>query len=342
MGDEITQELALRCLRYDPLTGVLRHRERSDRSESWNARYAGEVAGGKDGSAGYLKIKVNGQQILQHRLIWLMQTGEWPEQIDHIDRDRENNKWENLREVSQATNNHNRKYYTKSTTFIPSGHKGVSFNRSSGKWAARRICGGQHDQRRLGQYSDLNDAIYAVRQDLEDRGIGLFGERPAVPVKYFDPEIPKLGCVDGSDWVDLYVNDIVPNNIGLHVPAVDRMDGEAFDVSCPSGMPFSVKVMFGVAMELPPGKEAQLVPRSSTFKNYGMILANSMGIIDNSFAGPSDQWFANWMCWRPFEMDRWARIAQFRIVDKMKRHDFIENDLSHNVNRGGEGSTGVK
>ncbi len=90
--DSLTQELALQLLSYDPETGILRRKSN------------GKVAGGVT-SSGYITVLVNGRRYLAHRVIWLMLYGEWPpEQIDHINRIRHDNRAVNLRAVSHAEN----------------------------------------------------------------------------------------------------------------------------------------------------------------------------------------------------------------------------------------------
>lgn len=101
-------------------------------------------------------------------------------------------------------------------------------------------------------------------------------------------------------------------------------------------------IPLGVAMELPPGYEAHIVPRSSTFKNFGIIQTNSIGIIDNSYCGDGDWWFYPAYAIRDTKIEVNDRICQFRIVEKQPMVDFCEVDTLGNKNRGGHGSTGVK
>lgn len=101
-------------------------------------------------------------------------------------------------------------------------------------------------------------------------------------------------------------------------------------------------IPLGVAMELPKGYEAHLVPRSSTFKNFGIIQANSIGIIDSSYCGDNDYWFFPALAIRDTVINFNDRICQFRIMPTMKKNKFIiAEHLSHR-DRGGHGSTGIR
>ena len=110
-------------------------------------------------------------------------------------------------------------------------------------------------------------------------------------------------------------------------------------------------IPLGVSMQLPEGYEAHVAPRSSTFKNYGIIMTNSVGIIDNSYCGDNDVWHFPALCVssRTNEYMKKGtmiykndRICQFRIVKKQPEVEFEEVDTLGNADRGGIGSTGVK
>ena len=96
----------------------------------------------------------------------------------------------------------------------------------------------------------------------------------------------------------------------------------------------------GVSMELPSGYEAHVVPRSSTPKNFGIICANSIGIIDNSFNGDDDIWKFPAYAIKDTVIKEGDRICQFRIVKNQKQIEFKEVETLGNENRGGYGSTG--
>ena len=100
-------------------------------------------------------------------------------------------------------------------------------------------------------------------------------------------------------------------------------------------------IPLGVAMELPEGYEAHLIPRSSTFKKYGIIQTNSPGLIDESYCGDEDWWYMPVLAHRATIIGKNDRIAQFRIVKKMEEVEFDEVLFLGNESRGGHGSTGV-
>ena len=99
-------------------------------------------------------------------------------------------------------------------------------------------------------------------------------------------------------------------------------------------------IPLGIAMELPEGYEAILAPRSSTFKNHGILLANSIGIIDESYKGDNDEWHFPALAIRDTTIPINDRICQFRIVKHQPAVEFVVVDSLGNVNRGGIGSTG--
>lgn len=141
-----------------------------------------------------------------------------------------------------------------------------------------------------------------------------------IKIKYFTEDIDKLTYVDGkSDWIDLRASE-----------TVELKKGE-----------FKL-IPLGVAMELPNGYEAHLVPRSSTFKNYGIIQTNHMGVIDATYCGNNDQWFMPVYAVRDTEIHINDRICQFRIVENQPNLYFNEVKYLNGVNRGGFGSTGIK
>lgn len=140
-----------------------------------------------------------------------------------------------------------------------------------------------------------------------------------IKVKYVTKEAGKLCFVEGkSDWIDLRA---------------------AEDVVMKKGE-FKL-ISLGVVMQLPEGYEAHVVPRSSTFKNFGVIQANSVGIIDNSYCGDEDVWHFPALAMRDTEIHANDRICQFRIVKNQPAVSFTEVACLGNEDRGGFGSTGV-
>lgn len=139
-----------------------------------------------------------------------------------------------------------------------------------------------------------------------------------IKIKYFSDKIEKLTYIDGkSDWIDLRA---------------------AEDVVLKKG-DFKL-IPLGVAMELPKGYEAHVVPRSSTFKNFGVIQTNHQGVIDCSYCGDNDQWFMPVYAVRDTEIHVNDRICQFRIMENQPRIVFDEVAHLENDDRGGHGSTG--
>lgn len=139
-----------------------------------------------------------------------------------------------------------------------------------------------------------------------------------IKIKYFTDKIEKLRYIDGkSDWIDLRA---------------------AEEVTLKKGE-FRL-IPLGVAMELPEGYEAHVVPRSSTFKNFGLIQVNSMGVIDASYCGDGDQWFVPMLAVRDTEIHINDRICQFRIMKNQPTVGFKEVEHLDGPDRGGFGTTG--
>ena len=99
-------------------------------------------------------------------------------------------------------------------------------------------------------------------------------------------------------------------------------------------------ISLGVSMELPEGYYAQIVPRSSTCKNYGIFMANSIGIIENNYCGDDDIWGFPAVAIRDTEIKKGTRICQFRLVKQEVVVEFEQVDHLGKANRGGFGSTG--
>ena len=93
-------------------------------------------------------------------------------------------------------------------------------------------------------------------------------------------------------------------------------------------------------MKLPEGYEAHIVPRSSTFKHWGILQTNHMGVIDNSYCGNNDVWMFPALATRDVLIEKNSRICQFRIQKKMDEVTFLHVDELRNVDRGGFGSSG--
>lgn len=142
-----------------------------------------------------------------------------------------------------------------------------------------------------------------------------------IKIKYISDKIKKLKFIDGdkSDWIDLRAAENV------------KMKKGDFKL-----------ISLGVAMELPAGYEAHVVPRSSTFNNFGIIQTNHMGVIDESYCGDNDVWKFPAYALRDTEIHINDRICQFRIMKKMDSISFEKVDNLDNENRGGFGTTGKR
>lgn len=139
-----------------------------------------------------------------------------------------------------------------------------------------------------------------------------------IQIKYFTDKIEKLRYIDGkSDWIDLRA---------------------AEDVELKAGE-FKL-IPLGVAMKLPKGYEAHVVPRSSTFKNFGVIQTNHCGIIDETYCGDNDQWFMPVLAVRDTVIHVNDRICQFRIMEHQPAISFEKVAALAAEDRGGFGSTG--
>ena len=141
-----------------------------------------------------------------------------------------------------------------------------------------------------------------------------------IKIKYFTDKIDKLTYIGGkSDWIDL-----------RSAEDVDLKAGEW------------KMIPLGVAMKLPKGYEAHVVPRSSTFKNFGIIQTNHMGVIDETYCGDQDQWYYPVYAVRDTHIGVNDRICQFRIMEHQPRLEFEQVAKLEDEDRGGFGSTGVR
>ena len=139
-----------------------------------------------------------------------------------------------------------------------------------------------------------------------------------IKIKYFTDKIDKLAYIDGkSDWIDLRASE-----------EVTLKQGE-----------FAL-VPLGVAMELPKGYEAHIVPRSSTYKNFGVIQANHCGVVDGSYCGDNDMWRMPVIAMRDTQIHVNDRSCQFRIMKNQPEILFEEVEHLEGKDRGGFGTTG--
>ncbi len=139
-----------------------------------------------------------------------------------------------------------------------------------------------------------------------------------IKVKYFNKAHPLCLVGGVSDWIDLYCANEQP---------IELKQGD-----------FKL-IPLGVAMKLPKGYEANIVPRSSTFKNYGIIQTNHFAVIDESYCGDNDQWFLPVYATRDCIINFNDRICQFRINKKMEQIEFETVEVLLDKDRNGFGST---
>ncbi len=136
-------------------------------------------------------------------------------------------------------------------------------------------------------------------------------------IKYHDAELERIERIEQGDWIDLR--------------AAETVELKAFEHRI---------VSLGVSMRLPEGYEAHIVPRSSTFKKWGILQTNHIGIIDNSYSGDNDIWCMSVLAMRDTVIRKNDRICQFRIVKKMEEVSFEVVEKLGGPDRGGFGSTG--
>ncbi|CUN77288.1 deoxyuridine 5'-triphosphate nucleotidohydrolase [Clostridium perfringens] len=152
-----------------------------------------------------------------------------------------------------------------------------------------------------------------------------------IRIKYFD-KATKLKKITKGNWIDVYANKDV------FVKCGERE-----------------MVPLGFALELPEGWEGHLAPRSSTFKTWGIIQTNSVGVVDDTYIGDNDQWHMPVYCLQGKDIESengeevkgtWIRkgdkIGQFRIMEVMPEIEFEEVESFGNKDRGGFGTTGRK
>lgn len=138
-----------------------------------------------------------------------------------------------------------------------------------------------------------------------------------IKIKYFDKDIDKIKKINKGDWVDL-----------RSAETINLKKGE-----------FRL-IPLGVGMKLPDGYEANIVPRSSTYKNFKVLQTNSFAVIDNSYSGDSDEWKLPVIAMEDTVINKNDRICQFRINKIQLEIEFEEVEHLDEVSRGGIGSTG--
>lgn len=143
-------------------------------------------------------------------------------------------------------------------------------------------------------------------------------EKVTLKIKYLCEGMEPLRYIDGkSDWIDLRIAETV------------ELKKDEFKL-----------LPLGIAVKLPEGYEAHIVPRSSTYKNFGIIQTNHMGVVDESYCGDGDQWYMPAYALRDTRIEKGDRICQFRIMRHQPAISFEECDTLDSPDRGGIGSTG--
>jgi len=140
-----------------------------------------------------------------------------------------------------------------------------------------------------------------------------------IKIKYHNSELEKLRSLTIGDWIDLR--------------AAERVELKAGEFRL---------ISLGVSMKLPEGYEAHIAPRSSSFAKWGFLQVNSVGVVDNSYAGTNDIWKLPVYATRDAVIEVNDRICQFRIMERMPQIVFTEVDALDDADRGGFGSTGVR
>lgn len=167
--------------------------------------------------------------------------------------------------------------------------------------------------------NSLDDCESRVRF-LNELLIEMESEKMNIEIKYFTDDMEPLTYIDGkSDWIDLRA---------------------AQDMTIAAGT--YVAIPLGVGMKLPEGYEAHVVPRSSTFKNFGLLQTNSMGVIDETYCGDNDQWHFPAYATRDTMVHKNDRICQFRIMEHQPTIEFTPVEHLADESRGGLGSSGIR
>lgn len=173
--------------------------------------------------------------------------------------------------------------------------------------------------RELVLLNSLDDCESRVRF-LNELLIEMEDKKMNIKIKYFADDMEPLTYIDGkSDWIDLRA---------------------AQDMTIAAGT--YVAIPLGIGMKLPVGYEAHVVPRSSTFKNFGLLQTNSMGVIDETYCGDNDQWHFPAYATRDTVIHKNDRICQFRIMEHQPTIEFTPVEHLADESRGGFGSSGIR
>lgn len=138
-----------------------------------------------------------------------------------------------------------------------------------------------------------------------------------IKIKYLR-DIEPIAAIPNGDWIDLRCAETMALTAGQYI-----------------------QIPLGVAMQLPEGYEAIVAPRSSTFKKYGILMSNSIGVIDETYRGDGDEWCFPAYATRNIVLYKNERICQFRIIEHQPAVALSPVDTLGNADRGGVGSTGT-
>lgn len=157
---------------------------------------------------------------------------------------------------------------------------------------------------------------YIVRKLTQNHDKEIADMKLSIKIKYFKDDIEKISKIEKGDWIDLRASE----DVEIHEGQMKL-------------------IPLGVGMKLPEGYEAHLAPRSSTFKKFHILQTNSVGIIDNSYSGDTDEWKLPAYATQYTFIPKGARICQFRIMERQPEIEFEEVDHLDEASRGGFGST---
>lgn len=160
-------------------------------------------------------------------------------------------------------------------------------------------------------------------------------------IKYFDIDMPRLAQNEKGDWIDLRVANavVVRNNKHDIKRAFGVKENNWIDNQIRFNKGDVIVMRLGVAIELPITKKANIYPRSSTFATWGLLLTNAVGCIDNVYKGDNDEWLAVFYATRDGFIEKYDRLCQFDVVDRMSVQ-FTEVGQLGMMDRGGYGTSG--
>lgn len=164
---------------------------------------------------------------------------------------------------------------------------------------------------------NMNSILFDENGNLNDLGLNLINRKETIKIKYFT-DIEPIAVNPKGDWIDLR---------------------SAIDVELKKG-DFKL-IPLGIGVKLPEGYEMNIVPRSSTYKNFKIIQTNHFAVVDESYCGDNDQIFYPVLAMEDTHISKNDRICQFRINKKQPQIIFEIVEKLEDEDRGGHGSTGI-